>query len=149
MLAAAAVMLRRPKLDAEHQEPHAAWKIIVIGLSVGVIVGIVGVGGGFLIVPSLVILGRLQMRQAIGTSLVIIMLASFTGFIRYLLSMAAHGQHVGWNTIGIFILVGAVGSFAGHQIAGRLPQDRLRQIFGVFLVVMGAYIVFRTLPHVL
>lgn len=149
MLVAAAVMLRRPRLDTDTREPHSAEKIILIGLGVGIIVGIVGVGGGFLIVPSLVILARLQMRQAIGTSLVIIMLASFSGFARYLMSMAAHGQHVGWSIIGIFILVGAIGSFAGHQIAGRLPQHRLRQLFGVFLIVMGVYIVWRTLPHVL
>jgi uncharacterized membrane protein YfcA len=148
MLAAATVMLRRPVLH-ETTEPHAAWKIVLIGLAVGVVVGIVGVGGGFLIVPSLVIFGRLMMREAIGTSLVNIMLASFTGFARYLVSLSAHGLHVDWGIMGLFVLVGAFGSFAGHQIAGRIPQHRLRQLFGVFLVLMGIYIVWRTLPRVL
>jgi uncharacterized protein len=143
------VMLRRPALNPDLGIRHAAWKIILSGLGVGVIVGIVGVGGGFLIVPALVILGRLAMRPAVATSLVIIMLASFTGFMRNLLSLPAIGLHVDWSIIGIFVLVGAVGSFAGHQIARRLPQATLRQMFGVFLVLMGIYIVWRTLPRVL
>jgi len=149
MLAAAVVMLRRPVLNPDPALRHAAWKIMLSGLGVGVIVGMVGVGGGFLIVPSLVILGKLMMRPAVGTSLVIIMLASFTGFIRNLMSLPKLGLHVDWGIMALFILVGAVGSFAGHQIARRLPQALLRQIFGVFLVLMGVYIVWRTLPRVL
>ncbi|MGA9854086.1 MAG: sulfite exporter TauE/SafE family protein [Gammaproteobacteria bacterium] len=149
MLAAAMVMLRRPALNPDPAVRHAVWKIMLSGLGVGVIVGVVGVGGGFLIVPALVILGRLMMRQAIATSLVIIMLASFTGFIRNLLSISTHGLHISWSIIVLFVLVGALGSFAGHQISGRIPQHRLRQLFGVFLVLMGGYIVWQTLPRVL
>lgn len=149
MLAAAVVMLRRPALNPDPTVRHAAWKIVLSGLGVGVVVGTVGVGGGFLIVPALVILGKLMMRQAIATSLVIIMLASFTGFIPSLLSLPAYGLHVSWGIMALFILVGAVGSFAGHRIGGRLPHSMLRQLFGVFLVLMGIYIVWHTLPRVL
>ncbi|HEX6550273.1 MAG TPA: sulfite exporter TauE/SafE family protein [Gammaproteobacteria bacterium] len=149
MLVASVVMLRQPAIKPDIEQRHPVWKIVVSGLGVGVIVGIVGVGGGFLIVPALVILGKLMMRPAVATSLVIIMLASFTGFIRNLHSLPRYGLHVDWRIIGLFILVGAVGSFAGHQIAGRLPQHRLKQLFGVFLVVMGIYIVWHTLPRVL
>ncbi|MGA9853502.1 MAG: sulfite exporter TauE/SafE family protein [Gammaproteobacteria bacterium] len=146
MLAAAVMMLRRSSVKSDAAPQHAVWKIMLIGLGVGIVAGMVGVGGGFLIVPALVILGGLMMRQAVATSLVIIMLASFTGFIRHLLSLSAHGQQVDWRIIGLFIIVGALGSFAGHQIAGRIPQIFLRKIFGVFLILMGIYIVLRTLP---
>lgn len=149
MLAAAVMMLRKHTIHPNSSVPHADWKIMLSGLGVGLIVGTVGVGGGFLIVPALVILAGLMMRQAIATSLVIIMLAAFTGFIRNLLSLSAHGLHVRWGIIVLFILVGAVGSFAGHQIAGRLPQTTLRKLFGAFLVLMGVYIVWHTLPGVL
>ena len=149
MLTAAVMMLRKRAPDSADRMQHAVWKIMLIGLGVGVLAGVVGVGGGFLIVPALVILGGLTMRQAIATSLVIIMLASFTGFIRHLLSLSAHGLHVDWRIIALFIAVGATGSFAGYQIAGRLPQATLRRIFGIFLILMGVYIVWHTLPRVL
>ncbi|MGH8281200.1 MAG: sulfite exporter TauE/SafE family protein [Gammaproteobacteria bacterium] len=149
MLTAAIVMLRQPALNPDSAARHAAWKIVLSGLGVGVIVGTVGVGGGFLIVPALVILGRLMMRQAVATSLVIIMLAAFTGFIRHLLSLSAHAQHVDWRIIGLFIIVGALGSFAGHQISEHIPQNLLRKLFGVFLILMGMYIVLRTLPRLI
>jgi len=149
MLAAAVVMLRRPALNPDPTVRHADWKIMLSGLGVGIIVGVVGVGGGFLIVPALVILGRLMMRQAVATSLVIIMLASLTGFIRDLLSISTHGLHMSWSIIVLFILVGVLGSFAGHQISGRMPHHKLKQLFGVFLVLMGIYIVWQTLPRVL
>jgi uncharacterized protein len=148
MLVAAVLMLRRPALNPESPARHADWKIMLSGLGVGVIVGVVGVGGGFLVVPALVILGGLMMRQAVATSLIIIMLASLAGFIRNLLSLPRFGLHVDWSIIGLFVMVGALGSFAGHQISTRIPQHRLRQLFGIFLVLMGVYIVWHTLPRV-
>ena len=148
MLTAAVLMLRSRPVIAT-QADRAAWKIMLDGACTGVLTGTVGVGGGFIIVPALVILGGLGMRAAVGTSLVIIALASLSGFIKYLLVLSAQGQHVDWGIIALFIAVGALGSIAGHQIAGRLPHTVLRRIFGVFLVFMAIYIVWRTLPHVL
>lgn len=147
MLVAALMMLLRNTGKDDSAQLHAVWKIILIGFCVGIVVGVVGVGGGFLIVPALVILGGLMMRQAVATSLVIIMLAAFTGFIRHLLSLSAHGLHMDWRIIGLFIIVGAAGSFAGHRIGRHIPQTLLREIFGVFLILMGVYIVLRTLPR--
>lgn len=148
MLTAAAMMLRRRVAAVADRKQHVIWKIVLIGFGVGVLAGIVGVGGGFLIVPALVLLGRLDIRQAIATSLVVIMLAAFTGFIRHWLSLSAHGVHLDWRIIGVFILAGAAGSLAGNQFAARLPQALLRKIFGVFLVAMAAYIIWQTLPRV-
>lgn len=66
------------------QISHASWKIILEGLAVGVLTGLVGVGGGFLIVPALILLGGLPMSLAVGTSLIIIALKSFSGFFKYM-----------------------------------------------------------------
>lgn len=81
MLLAAWLMARPPGLEPRSMDQRAAWKIIIDGLAVGLLTGLVGVGGGFLIVPALVLLGGLGMRVAVGTSLVIIALKSTTGLI--------------------------------------------------------------------
>ena len=148
MLTAAVMMLRRRATEAAEPRRHVLWKIMPIGFGVGVLAGVVGVGGGFLIVPALVLLGGLDMRHAVATSLVVIMLAAFTGFVRHLLSLSAQGLHVDWRIIGLFVLVGAAGSLAGNQFARRLPQALLRRIFGVFLFAMAAYVFWHTLPRV-
>ncbi len=75
-------------------------------------------------------------------------LASFMGYIRDPLSLAVHNPHVDWGIIGLLIRVGALDSFASHQLAGRLPHSMLRQLFGVSLALMGIYIVWHTLLRV-
>ncbi len=84
MLLASYLMLRPIRLTDAVPAPRALWKIAADGLAVGVITGLVGVGGGFLIVPALVLLGGLSMHQAVATSLVIIALKSYSGFYKYL-----------------------------------------------------------------
>ena len=85
MLAAAGAMFRgRAALAGEARPSRPAWIIAALGVSVGVMTGLVGVGGGFLIVPALVLLVGLDMRLAVGTSLSIIVLNSLTGFLKYL-----------------------------------------------------------------
>ena len=104
MLAAAWFMLR-PKRDAEPTE-HASWKILLEGLAVGVVTGFVGVGGGFLIVPALVLLGGLRPHLAIGTSLMIIALKSGAGLFKYLDVLAEQGLSIDWAVVGIFVAAG-------------------------------------------
>jgi len=84
MLLASYMMLRPLQLDETSHAPRESWKIATDGLLVGVITGLVGVGGGFLIVPALALLGGLSMHRAVATSLVIIALKSFSGFFKYL-----------------------------------------------------------------
>lgn len=111
------------------------------GTVVGVLTGFVGVGGGFLIVPALHILGKLPMRTAIGTSLVIIVMKSAVGFFKYQDYLSSHNLSVDWFTIGIFIAVGVGGCFVGQQINSRLNQRALRQTFAVFLVLLGGFVI--------
>ena len=111
------------------------------GLFVGVVTGLVGVGGGFLIVPALVLLGGLTMHQAVGTSLAIIAMKSATGFYKYLDVLSQADLSVSWDIVYLFAALGIVGSFVGGAVAHRLPQSVLRRVFGVLLIAMGLFII--------
>lgn len=144
MLGAAALMFmdRKEKNPDEVSIQHAWWKIVLEGLAVGVLTGLVGVGGGFLIVPALVLLGGLPMNLAIGTSLIIIALKSFSGFFKYIDVLENLNMGINWELILIFSLIGAVGSLVGKNIGSRISNVGLKKGFAVFLVVMGGYIIY-------
>jgi hypothetical protein len=146
MLLAAGSMLRPVAPTATPAAPRAAWKIILDGAAVGILTGFVGVGGGFLIVPALVLLGGLSMHRAVATSLVIIALKSFSGFAKYLDVLADAGLRLDWSTLAQVAALGIVGSLVGHRFATRLPHHRLKQGFGAFLILMGVFIIWRSLP---
>lgn len=104
----------------------------------GVLTGLVGVGGGFLIVPALVLLGKVPMKAAVGTSLLVIAMKSASGFVGYL------GQvEIPWAFMGLFTAVAIVGSFGGTYIARFVPQETLKKGFAAFLIVMGIFILFQ------
>lgn len=150
MLVAAVMMFRGQQPHEASPAPrHAWWKVILEGLAVGVITGLVGVGGGFLIVPALVLLGGLPMHLAVGTSLVIIALKSFAGYFKYLDVLRETGLGVDWSLVLLFAALGIAGSFAGGRIGQYVSQDKLKQGFAVFLVVMGAFILWQNVPGVL
>lgn len=141
MLLAAYFMARPSPLTPDGSPSRKAWKIVLDGLAVGALTGFVEVGGGFLIVPALVLLGGLPMHLAIGTSLFIIALKSFAGFYKYLSLLPEAGLAVNYPVVLLFVLVGTLGSFLGGRIGVRLPQEGLRRGFALFLVVMGLFIV--------
>lgn len=149
MLAAAGCMLRGRVICREGGREQARWITVGIGALLGAMTGLVGVGGGFLIVPALVLLVGLPMRLAVGTSLSIIVLNSTVSFFKYLDVLAEAGQEVSWNLIGIFAAIGVVGLFAGANLNRHVPQAALRKAFGVFLVVMGIFIFSREAPRAL
>lgn len=165
MLTAATLMFRsRPASSAALPEPSPPfaihgrgplWIIVVQGIGLGLATGLVGVGGGFLIVPVLVLLRKLPMPTAIGTSLAIIAVNSTTGFLKYLsmlgdqIGPSGPTLRVDWNIIGVFIAIGIAGSLIGNALAGRINQATLKRIFAVFLVVMAGYILVRQAPRVM
>ncbi|GGS37413.1 sulfite exporter TauE/SafE family protein [Deinococcus knuensis] len=118
------------------------------GLGVGVLTGVVGVGGGFLIIPALVLLGGLPMNLAVGTSLVIITMNSATGFARHL-SLPGTAEQLHWPLILTFGLIGVGGSLLGSRLNGRVSNVALRRGFAAFLVVMGSYVLATNAPRVL
>jgi len=149
MLLASYMMLRPVALSNEARERRETWKIAIDGLIVGVITGLVGVGGGFLIVPALVLLGGLTIHTAVATSLVIIALKSYSGFYKYIDVLNQQNLELDWQTLMIVTGLGVAGSFAGAKIANRVPQDKLKKGFGYFLIVMGIYILARSAPEVM
>jgi uncharacterized membrane protein YfcA len=142
MLLAAVMMIRKPKELQVKDKQAPIWLLITEGLVVGVITGLVGVGGGFLIIPALVLLGGLSMRIAVGTSLFIIAAKSLLGFYKYVDVLAKEDLGVNWNLLVVFTLIGIVGSFLGGKASQFIPQQKLKRGFGYFLIVMGVYILY-------
>ncbi len=120
--------------------PHARTLALLAlqGLGVGLLTGIIGIGGGFLIVPALVLVAKLPMRLAIGTSLLVITLNALAGFAGYLGHVA-----IDWKLIAWFTSIAAVGSILGTLASKRVPQERLRQVFGYLLIVVSLYVLYR------
>lgn len=127
-----------PFSESDHLHAHMG-HIALHGVGVGVLTGLVGVGGGFLIVPALVLLSGIPMKIAIGTSLVIVAAKSYSGFAGYVGAVP-----VDWATMGSFTLVTVAGSFAGTRLAHRFSQETLKRSFGVFLVFVATYILLKT-----
>ena len=149
MLLASYMMLRPVARTDKPHEPRETWKIAGDGLAVGIVTGLVGVGGGFLIVPALVLLGGLPIHRGVATSLVIIALKSYSGFYKYIDVLADQDLVLDWKTLMIVTALGIAGSYAGARFARRMPQARLKRWFGYFLIVMGIYILGRSAPAVL
>ena len=157
MLAAATFMVRGTGFASRAQGPgaeprrrlRAAGLTIAAGLGVGALTGFVGVGGGFLIVPALVLLMGLPMGHAVGTSLAVIVMNCAVGFVKHQRVLPALGLETDWTTVGLFVAVGAAGTFVGSAIAGRMKQSTLRKTFGLFLLAMAAFVLWREAPHAL
>lgn len=105
------------------------------GTGVGILTGLVGVGGGFLAVPALVLLGGIPMEAAVGTSLLVIAMNSFAGFAGYL------GEaEIPWGLMSLFTALAVAGSFAGAYLARFVPESALKKGFAVFLIAMALFI---------
>lgn len=145
MLAAAFSMLRKRRTvgdraaQADHEPVHLPLAHIFLqAMVVGAVTGLVGVGGGFLIVPALVLLGGLPMKQAIGTSLLVIAMNSVSGFVGYLDQV-----EIAWGMLAAFTAIAITGILAGSFLVRYVSQEALRRSFAVFLMVMGIFILFQ------
>ncbi len=115
--------------------------ILVEGILVGILTGLVGAGGGFLIIPALVILAKMRMKLAVGTSLFIIAAKSLIGFTGDLQG----DQHIDWELLGIFTVFAIAGIFLGILLAKKIPGEKLKKGFGWFVLIMGIYIIIKEL----
>ncbi|HRW99200.1 MAG TPA: sulfite exporter TauE/SafE family protein [Cyclobacteriaceae bacterium] len=137
MLLASISMIRKPKLSHKSEEVKYNYPLIFgEGLLVGGITGLVGAGGGFLIIPALVILAGLPMKQAVGTSLLIIALKSLIGFTGDIGS----GQHIDYKFMLIFSGFAIMGILIGSYVTRFISNEKLKPVFGWFVLVMGFYI---------
>lgn len=124
--------------EERHQPP--VLRVLLQGAAVGAVTGLIGAGGGFLIVPALVLLTGLTMHEAIATSLLIISLNSLTGFAGYLTHVS-----VPWKLASVVSSAAVVGSFGGSALAHRISAERLRKAFAVFILLMAAFMLYREL----
>lgn len=136
----ASYLMFRPIVVSEVKVERQAIKISLDGLIVGILTGFVGVGGGFLIVPALVLLAGLSMQMAVGTSLVIIAAKSASGFIKYIEVFEELDLHFDIELLVVFSIFGILGTFVGRYISKRIHQELLRHGFAVFLFLMGGFI---------
>nr|WP_293839894.1 sulfite exporter TauE/SafE family protein [uncultured Arsenicibacter sp.] len=139
MLAASFSMIRDKKGEAAKTEGPVTFNLPLIALEgalVGTLTGFVGAGGGFLIIPALVLLARLPMKMAVGTSLLIIAAKSLIGFLGDLSNMA-----VDWTFLLEFTALSVAGIFVGSYLSKFIAGEKLKRAFGWFVLVMGVYII--------
>jgi uncharacterized protein len=139
MIAASISMIRRQPIedDADHGVTYNYPLILTEGLVVGVLTGLVGAGGGFLIIPALVLFAKLPMKKAIGTSLVIIAAKSLIGFVGDVQS----DLEIDFRFITLISAVAVLGIFLGTYVSQFIAATKLRSAFGWFVFVMGAFVI--------
>jgi len=138
MVAASVSMITSRKVIAEQEAASSPLLLVLYGVLIGLVTGFLGAGGGFLLIPALVILMKLPMKEAIGTSLLIIALNSLIGFLGDI------GRHpIDWFFISIVATIAIAGIFIGGYFNQKVNADKLKKGFGWFVLVMGIYIIIR------
>ncbi|HEY0678830.1 MAG TPA: sulfite exporter TauE/SafE family protein [Chitinophagaceae bacterium] len=143
MILASVSMIREEKVKEEVESEPKKFNyplILLEGTIVGMLTGMVGAGGGFLIIPALVLLRKLPMKLAIGTSLVIIAAKSLIGF----LGDIQHYQ-MDWRLLLIITVLAIGGIFAGNWLSHKVDGEKLKKAFGWFVLAMGIYIIVKEL----
>ena len=140
MVAASVSMIRSRKIAEAENIKVKRWVPVVYGVLLGLVTGFLGAGGGFLLIPALVILMKLPMKKAIGTSLLIIALNSLIGFLGDI------GHHlIDWKFIITVSAIAIAGIFIGGYFNQKVNSDTLKKGFGWFVLVMGIYIIVKEL----
>lgn len=121
--------------EEEKKQPRNYFLIVLQGILVGLITGLVGAGGGFLIIPALVILARMKMKEAIATSLLIISINSLIGFTGDIGTVK-----IDWSFLGLFTVIALGGVIVGLFVNSKIANEKLRKIFGYFVLLMGVFI---------
>jgi len=138
MISASISMIRNREKSSGDKPKAKPQTVILLGLAIGLVTGFIGAGGGFIIVPALIFLTHLDVKIAIGTSLFIIMMKSFIGFLGDLQTTT-----MDWNFLMLFSILAAIGILIGVRIARRTKAANLKQIFGWFILVVGIYVIFK------
>ncbi len=138
MIIAALPMIRKESLPGDtNQHPNILLtKALVRGVEVGIITGLLGAGGGFIIIPVLVFSFQLSMKKAIGTSLLIIAMNALSGFAGDLFH-----QQFNWALLIPVTVIAITGTFIGRKLGEKVPGEKLKTGFGWFVLIMGIYII--------
>jgi uncharacterized membrane protein YfcA len=136
MIATSVSMIRKTKKVKEAKEINYLI-LAIIGLFVGLIIGFLGAGGGFLIIPALLFFANLPMKQAVGTSLFIIFINSLIGFGSDLIG----GIELNYKLLFIIAAMSLLGLVIGTQVSKKIDGAKLKPVFGWFVLIMGIYII--------
>ncbi len=139
MLVSAVQMLRGGRKPSEKAAHSSRWMGLLVGFPTGLVAGMLGAGGGFLVVPALTIFGGLAIEQAVGTSLLVIAMQSFAGSLGYL----GHAD-VDFRLVAIMASVMAVSSLGGAALSQRVPAASLRRLFALLLIAVATLMLVRT-----
>ncbi len=141
MLGAAFSMVYRAQAPVAPVEDDRklSLEVLAIGVLVGVLTGLVGIGGGFLLVPALVLLANVRLSAAVGTSLVVITLNTIAGYLGYLGSV-----EVPWKLVWMFGGMASVGIVIGTALLPKVPQAALKRAFAALLVLVSMFILYRS-----
>lgn len=142
MVLAAFSMIRPSRLATAEPKTGRYGLVILEGLVVGTLTGLVGAGGGFLIIPALVLLVGMDMKKAVATSLFIIAIKSTLGFLG---DFQKQGDALDWMLLGSISVAALLGMTAGTLLAHRLPAAQLKKAFGWFVLLMGVGILIKEL----
>lgn len=138
MVFAASFMLKDRK-EIENQDTKINYPLTVLSsFFVGTMTGLIGVGGGFLIVPALMFFTKTDMRKSVGTSLIIISINSFFGFISYMQII-----QIKWDILMQFVVASIIGILIGSSLVHKIPQAKLKKGFAIFLILMGAFGIYK------
>lgn len=141
MLLASISMIKNRGDDYYVQNGAFEYKTVFLkGIAMGIVTGMVGAGGGFLVIPTLVVSARMEMKIAIGTSLFIVAFNSLIGFLGYL---EIDKHPIDWSLLLVFASASIVGIFVGSWGSKKIDGDKLKVGFGWFVLVMGLYILWR------
>lgn len=130
----------KEKIISDGEKPNY-YKIVLLGILIGLISGFVGAGGGFLIVPTLLFFAKMPMKMAVGTSLFIVSSQSLIGFLGDIMG----DQIIDWELLQIFTLASIIGIFIGNFISKKVEDEKLKISFGWFVLAMGIYIIIKEL----
>jgi uncharacterized protein len=130
--------IREKSTNQELKLNHPA--LFAQGVFIGLIAGFVGAGGGFLIIPALLIMTKLPMKTAVGTSLFIVAAQSLLGFLGDIST-----QKLDWHLLLVFAVCSIIGVFIGGFLSKKISGEKLKKVFGWFILLIGIYIIFKEL----
>jgi len=143
LIASIFMILNADEIKQRNNGTHEKNKVLylaILGFSIGIITGLLGAGGGFLIIPALILFMKLPMKTAVGTSLVIIAINSIFGFLFSLKQTV-----LDWQILLLFTGLSIVGIYIGSRFAEKIPGHTLKKWFGYFVLIMAVYIIIKEL----
>jgi len=119
------------------EKPYSRWTLLIFSALIGIVTGLAGIGGGFLIVPTLTLAFHLPMKKAVGTSLAIMTINSLTGFTEDWIS----GIHIQWDFVAVYLFIALIGMGIGMRLSPSIPSRKLSHAFAILTACIGCLMI--------